>query len=83
MNENEQVTEREKESIDNSINPEEVYYNTLMNYQITYPLLKTALSCCRREKGFHYKADLYPIYLIVLNYISVLELHFLEIEFVK
>lgn len=78
-----EINSQRKRIADNAKEQENIY-EILQYYQNTYPLLKTALSCCKSDKEFFYKTDLYPIYLIIYRYISVFEeLSFLKIEYVK
>lgn len=68
---------------ENSIeNQKESLHDILNYYQNAHPVLKTALSCCKSDEEFYYITDLYPIYLILQNYITVFDdLDFLKIEY--
>ena len=47
------------------------------------PLFKTALSCCREISKYHYSTDLYPVFMILEDYIAVYGLEFLNLVFDK
>ena len=46
-----------------------------------HPLFKTALATCHKVSCFYYQTSLYPIFIIIKEYISVYKLVFLKIEY--